>query len=421
MLPLRSLLPHALSRRGVHTHTLPKALPASVMEVVNATVPAVAGNLDKIVRTFYPRMFKNHPEVKAFFNMTNQMHGRQPQALANAVVDAVGHLNNLAGMKHGLLVMGHKHCALGVLPEHYQIVHDEFLGATAEVLGAAVTPQVAAAWSAVLMHIAKACIDVEAQLYEEASARPGNWDARTTKKFKIVKAVTETETVRSLYLRPADGSPAPNYTPGQYITLHVNPTSEPLLAPRHYTISAPGHINGCVRISVRRPRDLNSGKNIGCVAEWLHTAPLGAEIPVRPPFGLFTRDYLFPPQASSEVYITGGIGVTTAAAMMPLAYAAGCRVGHIHVGRSPDRHAFQELRANTHYCRYHYDGGDPSRFLNFSTVLGELRDAGFDRNTRFMVCGVPGQMTAAIKALRAAGVNEAHIHHEAFGPAVKMN
>ena len=92
-------------------------LSAEHQQVIDATVGVVAANIEKITATFYPRMFKNNPEVLNFFNMSNQREKRQPQALANAVVAAVGHLDNLPAIMPALKIMGYKHCALGVLPE----------------------------------------------------------------------------------------------------------------------------------------------------------------------------------------------------------------------------------------------------------------------------------------------------------------
>ena len=148
------------------------ALPDSTMEIINATAPVVAGNINTITQTFYPKMFANNPEVLAFFNLANQRSSRQSSALANSIVASVGHINNLKDIESALSLIAHKHCALGVFPEHYQIVHDNFMGAVAEVLGDAVTPEIGQAWSDVVMHVAKACIQMEAEIYKKSHHCP---------------------------------------------------------------------------------------------------------------------------------------------------------------------------------------------------------------------------------------------------------
>lgn len=395
-------------------------------EIVLKTAPVVAENLSKIIGDFYPRMFRTNPEVLQFFNVTNQVTGRQPHALAESVLAAVGHLDNMDQIVHELMVIGHKHCALGILPEHYKIVHDNFLAAVANILGEAVTPEIGKAWSDVLMHIAAACIDVEEQIYTESASRPGNWHGKETKEFKISKIIEETPTVKSFLLKRADGSPAPNYTPGQFISVHINPNPEkhPLMAPRHYTISSPTHIDGCLRITVREIV-AEDGKPAGEVSSWLHNvAKVGDVIKVRPPFGIFTRDYMFPPQTTEEVYLSSGIGLTPVSAMSPLSVMAGCKTAWLHCEKNEERHAFRQELGSLQFNvkNFHYDEGKPGNHYTIEKALETLRENGFQitKNTRFMVCGTPGFMKAVIGGLHNAGVDKSCIHHEAFGPSIKV-
>ena len=45
----------------------------------------------------------------------------QEEVLANSVLAAVGHLQNLEEIKGPLQRIVHRHCALGILPDHYQL------------------------------------------------------------------------------------------------------------------------------------------------------------------------------------------------------------------------------------------------------------------------------------------------------------
>jgi nitric oxide dioxygenase len=393
-------------------------LSAETLEVVNATAPVVAENLDTIVKTFYPRMFKTNPEVLQFFNMSNQRAGRQPRALADSVLAAVGHLNNMPAIMPALELIGHKHCALGVLPEHYQIVHDNFLGAVAEVLGDAVTPEIGAAWSGVLMHVANACIDVERQLYDGVSAREEGWDSRKTMPFVVDRVVEEAEGIRSFYLKRQDGGAAPQYVPGQYATLAINPTEQPLFAPRHYTISSPGAVDNALRVSVRHLTS-SDGCPEGATSSWLHAnVSEGSVIDIRPPFGMFTRAHAAVPSGATEVFLTAGIGITPAVAMIPSAVEAGNSVKHFHCERNEARHAFKdELKLDGVESHYTYSQGDASKHLKPSDVLAKVGDSD---NTHYYVCGPVSFMTDMIKGLKAANVPASRIHYEAFGPQVQL-
>ena len=68
--------------------------------------------------------------------------------------------------------IAHKHASLGIRPEQYQVVHDNLMWAIVDVLGEAVTPQVAAAWDEVYWLMANALINQERGLYSARGVRP---------------------------------------------------------------------------------------------------------------------------------------------------------------------------------------------------------------------------------------------------------
>ena len=106
--------------------------------------------------------------------------------------------------------IAHKHAAVGVTDDQYTIVHKYLFGAIAEVLGDAVTPEVAAAWDEVYWLMAGALIAREARLYQEAGVAPGESGGSG----RSSSAATETADVVSFLLRPADGEPAPRARAG---------------------------------------------------------------------------------------------------------------------------------------------------------------------------------------------------------------
>lgn len=390
------------------------------MAIVEATAPAVAANLNDIVNTFYPTMFKKNPETLAFFNKSNQRRGRQQEALAGSVVAAVQHLSHLEDIAKPLIHIGHKHAALGVLPEHYQIVHDRFLDATASVLGDAVTPEVADAWSGVLNHVAEACIGIEEQIYENSAARAGHWDGRKgAQPFVVDRIVEEAEDTRSLYLRPANGNIPPEFDAGQYITVCLPSPSEEPVAGRHYTLSHPEAVDGCLRITVRLQASTD-GAPEGFASNWLNDATTGTVVDVRPPFGLPVLET--PQQGSSHIFITGGSGVTVASGVLPASKQAGAKTAHLHVDVSPAHEPLaDELAKWTDLKLQHYDNQDPAQYVDFGAKLDEMFAAGFNtQGSKATLCGPPDFMRSAYQALKAKGMAADDIHVSAFGPSVKM-
>jgi nitric oxide dioxygenase len=73
--------------------SLPDKLDQATLEVVGATAPAIAANIETITRTFYPHMFETHPCTRNYFNTAHQVvrsedgsQGAQPFALAHAIL-----------------------------------------------------------------------------------------------------------------------------------------------------------------------------------------------------------------------------------------------------------------------------------------------------------------------------------------------
>ena len=119
--------------------------------VVSATAAVVAEHAEAITARFYARMFEEHPELLRVFNQGNQATGEQSRALAASVVAYAVQLidPSAPSFQHVLRRIAHKHVSLGIRPEQYTIVAHHLLTAVGEVLGDAVTAEVAAAWTEV--------------------------------------------------------------------------------------------------------------------------------------------------------------------------------------------------------------------------------------------------------------------------------
>lgn len=157
--------PFHTSAAAEATTAAPPLLSAESVAIVKATAAVVAEHARKITDTFYQTMFTNNPEALAFFNKTNQKIGKQPKALANAVVAFALNIESLGNLAGAVDIMAHKHCGLNVLPVHYSIVESNMMLAIAAVLGDAVTPEIAAAWNEALKALSKILYTREEELY----------------------------------------------------------------------------------------------------------------------------------------------------------------------------------------------------------------------------------------------------------------
>src|SRR5688572_3876153 len=144
----------------------------STIQIVKATAPAVAANAEAITRRFYLLMFKGDPQVQAFFNQAHQHTGGQQKALAGAICAYAANIDNLGALRPAVELIAQKHCSLGIMPEHYPIVGKHLLVAVADVLGDAITPEVAAAWGDAYNFLASVFIEREAAIYAEQAAAP---------------------------------------------------------------------------------------------------------------------------------------------------------------------------------------------------------------------------------------------------------
>uniref|UniRef100_A0A0G4HRR2 nitric oxide dioxygenase n=1 Tax=Chromera velia CCMP2878 TaxID=1169474 RepID=A0A0G4HRR2_9ALVE len=390
------------------------------LAIVNATAPAVAANLNKITPHFYNTMFKNNPETLAFFNEQNQRGGRQPEALARYVLAAVQNLDKLESLDAQTALVVQKHCALGVKPEHYKIVHDNFLKATADILGDAVTADVADAWSAVLQVVAGHLIKLESNCYDAKTKMLDGWDAREPMKFKVVSVDKSVPNVTTIDMVRSDGKTPPPFIPGQYITVAGGEGIK--CAPRHYTIAEPALDGGKVRISVKHVKAPGGSSEFidaadGVMSTFLNTQTKeGDELFLRPPFGSFTVDS-FPEK--TVAFVSAGIGITPALAMLKPLVEKGKKVVHVHVDHDEKSvcgsKALSALKLEKSVHLYGRKSAPPSK------IVEELNQAGVDlksADTAVAVVTPPSMMLPLLDELKKAGVEGGRLKHEAFGPEV---
>lgn len=385
--------------------------------VVKATAGVVAENSETITERFYPHMFEAHPELMHVFNMANQAIGEQPKALAASVVAYAVHLIDPDAPDFGPVMrrISHKHVSLGIEATEYTIVGRHLMWAIGDVLGEAVTPEVAASWEEVYWLFATQLVAEEARLYALGGTDPHQpW--RT---YRVVDRTDETDGVFSLEIEPVDGA-LPPHEVGQYVAIAVDlPGGR--RQPRQYTISGvPG--GQAFRVTVKRVAGVDGAPD-GQVSNWLADhAQVGTELDVSQPAG----DVVLDDSDEPLVLVSAGIGITPMAAILEdLVQRQPRRTLRVyHADRSHDTVALyermlgQSMQLKDSYGEFWYEEGADSAPTRkpAHTGLMNLSEVELPDNSRVFMCGPTEFMAEARRELIGRGVPAERIGYEIFGP-----
>jgi len=400
-----------------------KALNPKKLEIIKATLPVVKDHGEKITTAFYKRMFKNHPELKNIFNMTHQISGHQPKALADAVYGAAANIEDFSKIMPVLERIGEKHRSLQIKPEHYPIVGENLLGAIKEVLGDAATDEIMDAWADAYDVISDVFIRMENRMYKTTEASPGGWAG--FREFVLDKKVKESDVITSFYFKPKDGNPIAEFIPGQYITIKMEMPDEEYTHLRQYSLSdSPGL--GYYRISVKR-EEARGDYPDGIVSSYLHNhVNEGDIIPITAPAGDF---YLDMESNLPLVLISGGVGLTPLMCMLntTVRETPNREVYFIHAALNSTIHAFKthvnDLAAEHQNVKsfviYEKPTDEDREMKNFDKegffTLEWLQQILPTKEADFYFCGPTPFMKVVNKSLKQWGVPEEHIHYEFFG------
>lgn len=399
-------------------------LSESSAAVVKATLPVVQAHGEAITGRFYQRMFDAHPELLNIFNRGNQATGQQKAALAAAVVAYAEHLAGPETMPWGPILdrIAHKHVSLGITATQYTIVGRHLMAAIGEVLGDAVTPDIAAAWDEVYWLLACELIAREARLYTEAGVPE---DGSVWRDWRVTGKAQETRDVVSFTLVPTDGGPVPHFTPGQYTSVAVDLDAGRGQQIRQYSLSGrPGADHW--RITVKRVRG-TGGAPDGMVSGFLHDrVAVGDTLRLSPPFGEVSA-------VAGEgplLLVSAGIGLTPAmAALEHLAVAEPERpVVLVHADRTGAAHALRDalprlqeqlprLRLNLWY-EDAADGELAGLTAQVSTGLVDPELIPLSPDAHVHLCGPLPFMNAVRGGLLRRGVPAERIAYEVFGPGM---
>ncbi|MFD4141077.1 globin domain-containing protein [Streptomyces sp. NPDC058572] len=383
--------------------------------IVRATLPAVGAAIGDIAELFYRKLFEDRPELlRDLFNRGNQANGEQRQALAGSVAAFAGMLLEHPGERPDAMLarIANKHASLGVTSDQYKLVHQHLFAAIADVLGDAVTPEVAAAWDEVYWLMANALIAAEARLYQEAGTAEGDvW-----RQMEIVERHEETPEVVSFRLRRTDGHPVAPFRPGQYVSVRVQ-LPDGARQIRQYSLSA---APGCPqwRITVKRVRGVGGPE--GEVSSWLHEhAKVGDELTVSVPFG----DLVLREGDGPLLLVSAGIGSTPMLSVLDHLTAVGSTrpVVVVHADRSPAEHAHRdelrrlvEAHPNAKLHLWYEEAGDPAG--EAATGQADVGVLDLPEGLTAYLCGPLPFMRAVRRDLLLRGVSARAIHYEVFGP-----
>ena len=260
------------------------------------------------------------------------------------------------------------------------------------------------------------------QAERAAGAVEGRW--KGWRPFVIDKVVDETPSIRSAYVRPADGERLCKTRPGQFVSVQMEAEGGGTLR-RSWSLSSFSHDPDHYRLTVRRQSGPGSA--------WFHDAVVGARIMLRAPTGEFALDMGgFRP----VVLVAAGVGITPMMAMLEahLTRPQAMPIYLIYGGRTPGDLAFKSdldaLAAAHPQVRVAYiysrsdEGARPRSRITPNVIIEQLADLHIFVDGRridlpwhegdIYLCG-PGDFCQTIKDdFVARGANGDHIFLEQF-------
>ena len=213
---------------------------------------------------------------------------------------------------------------------------------------------------------------------------------------EVKHAVQAAAGVRRLLLRPVDGAPLPDFSPGAHIDVEIRPGLV-----RQYSLCG---LSGAPAYEIAVLRDLASRGGSAAMCE---NIGVGDTLRISAPRNLFALQ----PAPTRARLIAGGIGITPILAMARSLRAEGRDFRLWYAGRSRTAMAFHAEIGSAAFAglaTIHADdeAGGP---LDLSAVLAKP-----ERDEHLYVCGPAGLIAATLALAVANGWPANTIHREAF-------
>lgn len=386
--------------------------------VVEATLPVVGEHIEQIATRFYEHMFTARPELlDGLFNRGNQASGQQRLALAGSVAHfAQALVATPEQLPERLLSrVAHKHASLGLRADQYGIVHEHLMWAIGDVLGDAVTPEVAAAWDEVYWLMAYALIHQERGLYSARGVTPQTvW-----REWEVVERRDETADVVTFVVRRADRRSVRTSLPGQYVSVLVT-MPDGTRQPRQYSLTRAD--DGEHRqFSVKRVRggDTPDGEVSNLLCD---TVRVGDRLTLSVPFG----DAVLDESGRPVVLVSAGIGITPMAGMLSHLVAAGSDLSVTLLHADLDEASFalrhqvladvRALPGGRAYAWYERGEGDGLGLDGVFPGWLDVDAVELPAGATYHLCGPIPFMRAVREQLLTRGVPARDVQYEVFGP-----
>lgn len=384
-------------------------------QLIQQTVPVLKANGQALTDYFYHRMLSQVPELKETFNMGHQRDGKQAKALANAVLAYAENIEDPGVLLPVVNMICQKHVSLNIQAPDYAVVGDHLLHSISEVLSVPMENELISAWAIAYHQLADSMIETEKGIYTQLAQEKGGWTG--WREFTIVKKVSETTTVSSIYLAPTDKLALPDYLPGQYISVRVQVPSLGYKQPRQYSLStAPNR--QFFRITVKEE---NLSQEPGYVSSVLHQQmQIGDRIEVSAPIG----DFIIQDATKDNVLISAGIGITPMIAMLEgltqtLTSSSPSAINFIHVTQDAAHYALSaEVNRLTeqHSCikTLIHSSQVPATQRGGRFTLESVPPSLLPENADFYLCGPTEFIQSVYNGLLQRGISPSRIHYEVF-------
>ncbi len=206
------------------------------IELVKSTVPVLRENGVALTSYFYKRMLANNPELNNIFNLDSQNSGRQPRALAAAVLAYAENIENPSVLAKAIEHITTKHVSLDIKPDQYAIVGENLLHSISEVLDVPMESDLIAAWKVAYLQLADILIGVEKQKYQDLAAQNGGWTG--WRAFEITAIADASDNGKIFTVRTADQQATAQANPNAFISVKVKVPNKGIEQPHQYTVLA---------------------------------------------------------------------------------------------------------------------------------------------------------------------------------------